>query len=396
MPTNFLSLFAPATRAPSPRNNPMLNLPSSAQIPSILTGGHAPGPTQFRIPNLQSPQVNLPFVGSAQARNSFTTSPFTNQKTWDVIKNRLFPQLDPNYRPPSTINTGNTSAGGDPNNARGLDGTNQWDSLMKQASTESGTPWQVLAAIMGIESGGQNLTANSAGAVGLMQVVPKYWQDLANQYGGDLSNPYTNIRTAADILKMNYDKYGSWDKAAAAYFGAIDANGNITGAQDSFGTDGYTYVNLFRNNLAALGYGVPSPSEVESGGNGATPWASGALQSALTMQGVPYVLGGDTPGGFDCSGLVEWAYGQQGKYFGRTAQQQFENTQRISSDQLQAGDLVFFTGTNPDNPNPVTHVGIYMGNGQMLEAPKEGDIVKIVSIADPFWQSHLYGYGRVV
>src|SRR5688572_27197634 len=70
-----------------------------------------------------------------------------------------------------------------------LAGTQPYTDVMKRVSTESGVPWEVLMAIMGLESGGQNLAANGAGAVGLMQIVPLYWQDTANKFGGNLMDP---------------------------------------------------------------------------------------------------------------------------------------------------------------------------------------------------------------
>lgn len=145
-----------------------------------------------------------------------------------------------------------TAGPGTPGQGRGLDGTWQWKDTIDQVAQETGVPTEVIQSIMGIESGGNQYAYSPAGAQGLMQVMPNYWQDLANQYGGNLYDPYTNIRTGAQILKMNFEQYGSWDKAAAAYLGAIDEYGNITGAPDAHGTTGYTYVDLFNQNLYAL------------------------------------------------------------------------------------------------------------------------------------------------
>lgn len=288
-------------------------------------------------------------------------------------------------------------SGGNPADARGIDGSLKYKDVMTQVQNESGVPWQILAAIMGIETGGENKN-DPGGAAGLMQIMPNYWQGTADKYGGNLSDPYTNIRTAADILKQNYDTYGSWEKAAAAYFGgggAINADGSYSAASDSYGTNINDYVSAFKGNLTVLGYGAPSAAEQANGGRAATGWADSAVQAAMSMQGTPYVLGGEDPGkAFDCSGLMQWAYSQVGKELPRTAAEQFAATQRINPDQLQPGDLIFFSGTT-DAPG-VTHVGMYIGNGQMLQAPKEGDVVKISSLNNDFWQSHTYGYGRVI
>jgi cell wall-associated NlpC family hydrolase len=90
--------------------------------------------------------------------------------------------------------------------------------------------------------------------------------------------------------------------------------------------------------------------------------------------GIPYVWGGSTPGGFDCSGLVMYVYAQLGVSLPHFAAAQYGFGTPVSRDQLQPGDLVFFDGLN--------HVGIYIGGGQMVHAPQTGDVVKISALTD--------------
>lgn len=141
---------------------------------------------------------------------------------------------------------------GNPAEGKDVSGVLRWKPLLEEAERQFGVPWDVLAAIMAIESGGNPNARSPQGAVGLMQIMPNYHAGRASKYGGNLWDPRTNIFTAADFLSELYRRYGSWDKAAAAYFGAIDASGNITGARDAVGTSGYQYVQLFRNTLARL------------------------------------------------------------------------------------------------------------------------------------------------
>ena len=116
------------------------------------------------------------------------------------------------------------------------------------------------------------------------------------------------------------------------------------------------------------------------------PGASQALAYARAQLGKPYQWGGAGPDSFDCSGLVMMAWAQGGVSFPHLAQDQYDMTARIPLSQLLPGDLVFF-GT----PSDVYHVGIYIGNGQMIDAPETGQDVSVQSI---YWDS-LLGGGRV-
>ncbi len=123
-----------------------------------------------------------------------------------------------------------------------LEGALKWEKEIKAAAERHNVPWELLAAIVAVESGGNPEAVSIAGAIGLAQVMPQYHSQRAAKYGGNLADPQTNLMVAAEILAENYQRYGSWDKAVAAYFGAIDARGNITGAKDAYGTSGPQYV----------------------------------------------------------------------------------------------------------------------------------------------------------
>ena len=103
---------------------------------------------------------------------------------------------------------------------------------------------------------------------------------------------------------------------------------------------------------------------------------------ALSFQGVPYVYGGTSPSGFDCSGLVQYVFAAFGKQLPRTAGAQKAVCTPISESQLQPGDLVFWG---------VSHVGIYIGGGNFVHAPTTGDHVKVTSMN----YYHPDSYGRV-
>lgn len=107
-----------------------------------------------------------------------------------------------------------------------------------------------------------------------------------------------------------------------------------------------------------------------------------AVDAAMGQQGVPYVYGAYSPGkAFDCSGLTYWAWKQAGVSLRLNSQYQLDDCKKITAAELVAGDLVFFkTGDNKAVPTAkVNHVGMYIGNGKMIHAPRTGDVVKVAT-----------------
>ncbi|TKI65282.1 conjugal transfer protein [Lysinibacillus mangiferihumi] len=115
------------------------------------------------------------------------------------------------------------------------------------------------------------------------------------------------------------------------------------------------------------------------------------LNEMLKYEGWPYVWGGYNPNmGFDCSGLMQWGYAKAGIKLPRTAYTQYKFAQPITRDQLQPGDLIFFKSADYA---PVTHVGIYVGNGKMFNSQNAG--VRYDDALTGYWGSVIVGYGRV-
>ncbi|MFI6598953.1 C40 family peptidase [Nonomuraea sp. NPDC050536] len=104
-----------------------------------------------------------------------------------------------------------------------------------------------------------------------------------------------------------------------------------------------------------------------------------ALQAAVSKLGRPYVWGAEGPETFDCSGLVQWAYGRAGVRMPRVTDQQWLTGPQVPLSQAQPGDLLFWRW-DPTNPDYISHVSIYWGDGKMLHAPHTGDVVKFAPI----------------
>jgi cell wall-associated NlpC family hydrolase len=124
------------------------------------------------------------------------------------------------------------------------------------------------------------------------------------------------------------------------------------------------------------------------------PVAAGALAAvrlALAQLGKPYVFGAEGPDTYDCSGLVQYAYGRAGIGLPRTARPQFRATRPVPPSQLLPGDLLFFA-TDKSNWDTIHHVGIYLGGGRMVHAPTTGDVVRVA----PVWWAEYFGATRVV
>lgn len=242
------------------------------------------------------------------------------------------------------------------------------DLYEQAASTCPGLPWTVLAAIGTVESDngtsdlpGVHSGTNAAGAEGPMQfeasTFAAYDQPVPPG-GADPPNPY--------------------DPTDAVYAAARDlcANGGDNGADLTGAVYAYNHSVSYVTEVLDLAqnYGQSAAGTV------APSTADGvAVAWALTQVGTPYVWGGESPGvGFDCSGLVQAAYGAAGISLPRTAQEQFDAGPKLPpGEPLQPGDLVFFGGNDSD----VEHVGLYAGSddGQavMVDAPHTGADVRV-------------------
>ena len=114
-----------------------------------------------------------------------------------------------------------------------------------------------------------------------------------------------------------------------------------------------------------------------------------AAKVALRAVGVPYRWGGESPtGGFDCSGLVRWAYAHVGVDLPHSSYALYDLGRPVAPRRLEAGDLLFFYGLG--------HVGVYLGRGRMVHAPRSGRTVEVVRLAGTSYGTRLVGARRIV
>jgi cell wall-associated NlpC family hydrolase len=144
------------------------------------------------------------------------------------------------------------------------------------------------------------------------------------------------------------------------------------------------------NNLTAS-------SKTEGGGD-VSPLGERTFHTIITEAqkyvGRPYVWGGSNPTtGFDCSGFTQWTFARAGIKLPRTAQEQYDASSKILPAEAKPGDLVFYTGTYASD-HFITHIGIYLGHGKMLDSDDSG--IGIHNIHSQYWKSHLAGFGRVL
>ena len=144
--------------------------------------------------------------------------------------------------------------------------------------------------------------------------------------------------------------------------------------------------------IAALAGCAGTPTAPDSTASRASPHqAAKATEVAVSMVGKPYRYGGDTPAGFDCSGLVSFSYGRAGIEVSRETRSLRSQSMLIRAAHLRRGDLVFFD----QEGKKFSHVGLYLGDGRFVHAPSSGGRVRIDRLDAQYWQRHFVEAMRI-
>lgn len=193
-----------------------------------------------------------------------------------------------------------------------------------------------------------------------------------------------NLRSGPDTTHGIYEQM---------YYGTplniLGMEGNWYKVSTALAACGYAYVSA---DYATIGE-APKIIPGKGGTTGRVSAGQRVVQIAEQFLGLPYVYGGSTPAGFDCSGFTSYVFKQMGYTLNRVSADQIHNGVPVSKSELMPGDLVLFKKRGASR---IHHVGIYVGNGTMIHSPQTGDVIKYASIVSGYYNDCYYAARRIV
>ena len=241
-------------------------------------------------------------------------------------------------------------------------------------------------------------TAPSNAKLVVLEEAGDGWYKVSyNAVEGYMAGEYLTVSTSMDAA-LGYGKVNSdvsslniRSGAGTGYSVLSSVSGGtvleLTGVQDGW----YKVVHGGASGYVSSDY-ITLTSETPAATVAASSVGEEIAAYAQNFLGTPYVYGGSSTSGFDCSGFTKYVYGQFGYTLNRTATDQLSNGVSVSKDELQPGDLVFF---NSRTSKPVSHVGIYIGSGQFVHASTNSYAVQIDDLSSGHY-ANVYVYGRRV